>query len=154
MLLLQTQAGGLSTSVAIHEQFLTTQHRQLPCPGPTFKIRPSTSAGCDPSTVRPRLRSDTPVRHTDPPFGLAAADHLDVGNNKKALQEAEKVLKKYPAIQCARALKSLVLLRLGRDDEAAVIIAKLAAEHPTDEGTLQVMTYCYKDQEERKWPLL
>lgn len=73
-----------------------------------------------------------------------------MGNNKKALQEADKVLKKYPNIQCARALKGLALLRIGNEDEATAIIEKLAAEHPTDESTLQVMTYCYKDQEERK----
>lgn len=77
-------------------------------------------------------------------------DHLDVGNNKKALQEADKVLRKYPNIQCARALKALVLLRLQRDDDATAIIEKLAAEHPTDEPTLQVLTYCYKDQDDRK----
>lgn len=77
-------------------------------------------------------------------------DHLDYGNNKKALQEADKVLKKYPTIQSARALKALVLMRLGREDESTVIVEKLAAEKPTDISTLQAMTYCYKDQEECK----
>lgn len=73
---------------------------------------------------------------------------LEVGNNKKALQEVEKFLKKYPDVQCARALKSLVLLRIGRDAEADAIIEKLAHEEPRDESTLLVMTVCYKEQEE------
>lgn len=60
------------------------------------------------------------------------------------------MVKKYPSIQCARALKSLVLLRLGREQEASGVLQKLADEQPTDEQTLQAMTFCYKDMEERK----
>lgn len=75
-------------------------------------------------------------------------DCLEVGNNKKALQEAEKFLKKYPGVQCARALKALVLLRIGRDSEADAMIENLFEEEPRDESTLLVMTVCYKEQEE------
>lgn len=82
---------------------------------------------------------------------LLFIDCVEVGNNKKALQEAEKFLKKYPGVQCARALKALVLLRIGRDTEADSIIEKLCEEEPRDEPTLQVLTVCYKEQEECKW---
>lgn len=75
---------------------------------------------------------------------------LEVGNNKKALQEAEKFLKKYPGVQCGRALKALVLMRLGRDNEADRMIAQLFEEGPRDESTLLVMTACYKELEECK----
>jgi len=32
-------------------------------------------------------------------------DNLEVGNNRKALQESEKLLRKHPNLLCARALK-------------------------------------------------
>lgn len=81
---------------------------------------------------------------------LFFADSLEVGNNKKALQEADKVLKKNPAIQCARALKALALLRIGRDEDAQLIISQIANEKPFDDPTLQVMSFCYKEQEQCK----
>lgn len=76
------------------------------------------------------------------------SDCLESGNNKKALQEAEKVLKKSPSILCFRALKALALLRMGRDDEADILVDQIAAESPSDDATLQVMTFCYKEREE------
>lgn len=82
---------------------------------------------------------------------LLFIDWLEVGHNKKALQEADKFLKKHPDVQCARALKALVLLRMGRYPEAEAMIDKLAAEEPSDESTLLVMTFCYKEQEECKY---
>lgn len=76
-------------------------------------------------------------------------DALDVSNYKKALQEAEKVLKKSPGLQCARALKALALLRMNKYEESEVIVKELAAENPFDDGTLQVMTFCYRELDQR-----
>lgn len=76
------------------------------------------------------------------------SDCLESGNNKKALQEADKVLRKSPNILCFKALKALALLRMGRDDEADVLVEQIAAENPADDSTLQVMTFCYKEREE------
>ncbi|XP_060561283.1 phagocyte signaling-impaired protein-like, partial [Ruditapes philippinarum] len=72
-------------------------------------------------------------------------DCLDNGNNKKALQEADKVLKKQKDLQCARVLKSLALLRLGRHDDSSVILHDVHDQHPTDEATLQAMAICYRE---------
>lgn len=77
-----------------------------------------------------------------------------MGNTKKALQEAEKVLKKNPTIQCARALKALALIRMGREDQAQDLIESVAIEKPCDDPTLYVMTFCYKEQEQCKFLLL
>lgn len=70
------------------------------------------------------------------------------------MQEAEKVLKKSPNILCFKALKALALLRMGRDDEADILIEQIAAEKPSDDSTLQVMTFCYKERDECTfiWP--
>ena len=72
-------------------------------------------------------------------------DWLDNGNNKKALQEAEKVLKKQPNFQCCKILKSLALLRLGRENEAQPILDSVLSEGPTDDGTLQAMTIAFRE---------
>ena len=60
-------------------------------------------------------------------------DWLDNGNNKKALQEAEKVLKKQPDFQCCKVLKSLALLRLGRENEAQPVLDSVLNEGSTDD---------------------
>ena len=52
-------------------------------------------------------------------------DWLDNGNNKKALQEADKVLKKQPDFQCCKVLKCLALIRLGKEGEAEGILNKV-----------------------------
>lgn len=52
-------------------------------------------------------------------------DWLDTGNNKKALQEADKVLKKQPDFQCCKVLKCLALIRLGKEGEAETILEKV-----------------------------
>ncbi|XP_014235651.1 N-alpha-acetyltransferase 25, NatB auxiliary subunit [Trichogramma pretiosum] len=72
-------------------------------------------------------------------------DRLDNGNNKKALQEADKVLKKHPGNQCARVLKALALLRLGKEDECQSIIDKVRSEVPCEDSTLQAMSICYRE---------
>ena len=53
-------------------------------------------------------------------------DWLDNGNNKKALQEADKVLKKQPDFQCCKVLKCLALIRLGKEGEAESILNKVS----------------------------
>ncbi|KAJ8712829.1 hypothetical protein PYW08_008133 [Mythimna loreyi] len=75
-------------------------------------------------------------------------DWLDNGNNKKALQEAEKVLKKSPLLQAARALKALALFRLGKASEAHVVLEALADEKPSDDTTLQAMTISYRESQQ------
>ncbi|KAK7505933.1 hypothetical protein BaRGS_00002655, partial [Batillaria attramentaria] len=72
-------------------------------------------------------------------------DCLDNGNNKKAIQEADKVLKKQKDFQCAKVLKALALLRLGRQDESAVLLQEVHSQHPIDDATLQAMSICYRE---------
>ncbi|XP_077534850.1 phagocyte signaling impaired [Haemaphysalis longicornis] len=74
-------------------------------------------------------------------------DCLDNGNHKKALQEAEKLLKKQKDFSCAKALKALALVRLSRSDEALSLLRELQVEAPTDDATLQAMTLCYREME-------
>ncbi|XP_024887489.1 N-alpha-acetyltransferase 25, NatB auxiliary subunit [Temnothorax curvispinosus] len=72
-------------------------------------------------------------------------DWLDNGNNKKALQEADKVLKKHPTNQCARVLKALALLRMGKENECQAIMDKVRSEVPCEDSTLQAMSICYRE---------
>ena len=72
-------------------------------------------------------------------------DWLDNGNNRRALQEADKVLKKQPDFQCCRVLKCLALIRLGREEEVVPILDRVLAESPVDEGSLQGMTIAYRE---------
>lgn len=72
-----------------------------------------------------------------------------MGNNKKALQEVEKVLKKTPNLKTGLALKALALIRLGREKESQQIINELEKD-PEDDSTLQVMTYCYRELDQCK----
>lgn len=76
---------------------------------------------------------------------LLPSDAIDVGNNKKALQEVEKVLKKTPNLKTAIALKALALIRLGREKESVPLIEDLEKSEPDDDATLQVMTYCFRE---------
>lgn len=78
---------------------------------------------------------------------------MDNGNNKKALQEADKVLKKHPSNQCAKVLKALALLRLGKENEGQVIMDKVRSEVPCEDSTLQVMSICYREIHQRKFKL-
>ncbi|ALC47317.1 psidin [Drosophila busckii] len=75
-------------------------------------------------------------------------DNLEVGNNRKALQESEKLLKKHPSLMCARALKGLALLRLGRYEESHGCLQAVAEEKPVDDSTLQVLSFCYREMEQ------
>ncbi|KAL9890093.1 phagocyte signaling impaired isoform 1-T3 [Glossina fuscipes fuscipes] len=75
-------------------------------------------------------------------------DNLEVGNNRKALQETEKLLKKHPNLLCIKALKGLALLRLGRYEESDGFLQAVANEKPADDATLQVLSFCYKELEQ------
>ncbi|XP_002000593.4 phagocyte signaling-impaired protein [Drosophila mojavensis] len=75
-------------------------------------------------------------------------DNLEVGNNRKALQESEKLLRKHPNLLCARALKGLSLLRLGRYEESHSCLQSVAEEKPVDDSTLQVLSFCYREMEQ------
>lgn len=74
-----------------------------------------------------------------------------MGNNKKALQEVEKVLKKTPNLKTGLALKALALIRLSREKESQTLIEELEKNpESNDDSTLQVMTYCYRELDQRK----
>ncbi|KAG5875825.1 hypothetical protein JTB14_017256 [Gonioctena quinquepunctata] len=75
-------------------------------------------------------------------------DWLDSGNNKKALQECYKVLKKTPNLHCAKALQALTLHRMGKEQESIVILDLLTNDKPIDDATLQAMTLCYREMQE------
>lgn len=75
-------------------------------------------------------------------------DALDSNSNKKALSEAEKVLKKHPQFLAAKALKALAILRLGREDESNDLLQSIMKEKPVDDATLQVLTFCFKEMEQ------
>ncbi|KAJ2940291.1 hypothetical protein O0L34_g11865 [Tuta absoluta] len=94
--------------------------------------------------VRPQHMNDGIVERRLRPI----YDWLDNGNNKKALQEAEKVLKKSPTLQAARALKALALFRLGKAPEALAFLDALAKEQPSDDTTLQAMTITYRESQQ------
>ncbi|CAF4802929.1 unnamed protein product [Pieris macdunnoughi] len=94
--------------------------------------------------VRPQRIQDAVVERRLRPI----YDWLDNGNNKKALQEAEKVLKKSPTLQAARALKALALLRLGKASESHAVLDALVEEKPSDDTTLQAMTISYRESQQ------
>ena len=77
-------------------------------------------------------------------------DWLDNGNNKKALSEAEKVLKKQPDFVCCKVLKSLALIRLNRESEALPILDSITNDGTTDEGALQAMNIAYRELQQGK----
>lgn len=72
-------------------------------------------------------------------------DLLENGNNRKAINEADKVLKKQPNLLCAKALKALALLRTGKEAESTEILESIRKEKPSDDATLQGMNMCYSD---------
>lgn len=84
------------------------------------------------------------------PFHKIFLDYLDNGNNKKALQEADKVLKKQSDFPCCKVLKALALMRMGREEEAQPLIDSVLNESPTDESTLQAMNIAYKELQQRE----
>lgn len=78
------------------------------------------------------------------------SDWLDNGNNKKALQECDKVLKKTPNSLCAKALKALAWYRLGKENDCKLLLDNLVSAKPVDDATLQAMMLCYREMQECK----
>ncbi|KAK6743919.1 hypothetical protein RB195_010921 [Necator americanus] len=73
-------------------------------------------------------------------------DAIDAGNAKKAVQEADKVLKKHPVTVCAKVLKALALIRSDKLAEGFEIINSLDVPGAQfDEGTLQAFVHCFKE---------
>lgn len=88
---------------------------------------------------------------------------LETGNNKKVIQEVDKLVsssgaKANPVIEIddeklsvmtiARSLKSLALVRLGRQDEAEIIVDDLLNANTKDENALNIlMQYCKETQQ-------
>ena len=67
---------------------------------------------------------------------------------KKAIQEADKVLKKNPKTFAAKALKALAMIRLEKSSEAYSLIYELEKEVKNgylDENFIQALVHCYKD---------
>ncbi|XP_069475602.1 N-alpha-acetyltransferase 25, NatB auxiliary subunit [Ambystoma mexicanum] len=72
-------------------------------------------------------------------------DYLDNGNNKMAIQQADKLLKKHKDLHCAKVLKAIGLQRTGKQDEAFVLAQEVAALEPTDDNSLQALTILYRE---------
>lgn len=52
---------------------------------------------------------------------------------------------------CAKALKAIALLRVGRQEESLSAIKEVIASHPGDQATLQACTMYYKENDECKF---
>ncbi|XP_030624427.1 N-alpha-acetyltransferase 25, NatB auxiliary subunit isoform X2 [Chanos chanos] len=72
-------------------------------------------------------------------------DYLDNGNNKMAIQQADKLLKKHKDLHCAKVLKAIGLQRTGRQDEAFTLAQEVATLEPTDDNSLQALTILYRE---------
>ncbi|KAJ1345805.1 hypothetical protein KIN20_000423 [Parelaphostrongylus tenuis] len=73
-------------------------------------------------------------------------DAIDSGNVKKAVQEADKVLKKHPVTVCAKVLKALALIRSDKIADGFEIINNLDVPGAHfDDGTLQAFVHCFKE---------
>ncbi|XP_048370358.1 N-alpha-acetyltransferase 25, NatB auxiliary subunit isoform X1 [Sphaerodactylus townsendi] len=72
-------------------------------------------------------------------------DYLDNGNNKMAIQQADKLLKKHKDLHCAKVLKAIGLQRTGKQDEAFALAQEVAALEPTDDNSLQALTILYRE---------
>ncbi|KAG0169915.1 N-alpha-acetyltransferase 25, NatB auxiliary subunit [Apophysomyces sp. BC1015] len=70
---------------------------------------------------------------------------IDNGQNKQALQLVNKSLKKTPDWPLLKALKALVLVRTGKEDEASKLCQQVSSVVPTDETTLQAVSIAYKE---------
>uniref|UniRef100_A0A8C3SW56 N-alpha-acetyltransferase 25, NatB auxiliary subunit n=1 Tax=Chelydra serpentina TaxID=8475 RepID=A0A8C3SW56_CHESE len=72
-------------------------------------------------------------------------DYLDNGNNKMAIQQADKLLKKHKDLHCAKVLKAIGLQRTGKQDEAFALAQEVTALEPTDDNSLQALTILYRE---------
>ncbi|XP_033627867.1 N-alpha-acetyltransferase 25, NatB auxiliary subunit-like isoform X2 [Asterias rubens] len=74
-------------------------------------------------------------------------DNLDNGNYKTAIQMADKVLKKHRVLQCAKVLKALALLRIGKRLESFALTQDVMSTKPVDEPTLQALSICFREMQ-------
>uniref|UniRef100_A0A674ALQ0 N-alpha-acetyltransferase 25, NatB auxiliary subunit n=1 Tax=Salmo trutta TaxID=8032 RepID=A0A674ALQ0_SALTR len=81
-------------------------------------------------------------------------DYLDNGNNKMAIQQADKLLKKHKDLHCLflacrspspQVLKAIGLQRTGKQDEAFSLAQEVATLEPTDDNSLQALTILYRE---------
>uniref|UniRef100_A0A914I777 N-terminal acetyltransferase B complex subunit MDM20 homolog n=1 Tax=Globodera rostochiensis TaxID=31243 RepID=A0A914I777_GLORO len=75
-------------------------------------------------------------------------DLVDAGQNKKAISEADKMLKKHPKLHTANALKALALIRIERFNDAEALINSLediCRTDEIDEAFVQALSHCYKE---------
>uniref|UniRef100_A0A452TV03 N-alpha-acetyltransferase 25, NatB auxiliary subunit n=1 Tax=Ursus maritimus TaxID=29073 RepID=A0A452TV03_URSMA len=80
-----------------------------------------------------------------PRGGHGQVDYLDNGNNKMAIQQADKLLKKHKDLHCAKVLKAIGLQRTGKQEEAFTLAQEVAALEPTDDNSLQALTILYRE---------
>jgi len=71
-------------------------------------------------------------------------DCLDFGNNKKAVSEAEKVIKKHN-LMAAKALKVIGLFRGGKMNEAYLYAQQVIKLKPHDDNSLQALSTYFKE---------
>ena len=71
-------------------------------------------------------------------------DEIDNRPNKKALQIADKIVKKQEDLFCAKALKAIVCQRMGRQEEGQSLIDEVIRACPRDHATLQAATILHQ----------
>lgn len=52
---------------------------------------------------------------------------------------------------CVQALKSLTLIRLGKNQEAETLLEEVRVCKPSDESTLLALTACYRELKKRNF---
>lgn len=72
-------------------------------------------------------------------------DCLNIGCNKKAVQEVDRLPKNVRDLTVFKALKSLALIRMYKRRQAFEILNEINPDDDLDEVTLQTMTSCYKE---------
>lgn len=75
-------------------------------------------------------------------------DCLNIGSNKKAVQEVDRLPKNVRDLTVFKALKSLALIRLCKRQQAFDILSEINPDDDLDEVTLTTMTSCYKESVE------
>ncbi|KRZ39273.1 Integrator complex subunit 2 [Trichinella pseudospiralis] len=70
---------------------------------------------------------------------------LDKGNMKRAIQDCDKFIKKYPQAPIAKALKTLCLIRHGRSGETDKLIEACFQCGPIDQLAMQALSYCFRE---------
>ncbi|KAK2715089.1 N-alpha-acetyltransferase 25, NatB auxiliary subunit-like [Artemia franciscana] len=72
-------------------------------------------------------------------------DLIDHMNNKKAIQELDKLLKKQPNFQTAKVLKALAYIRMEKYEEADHLISNVMDEETIEDIALQPLTMCFRE---------